>query len=460
MVSAHSLDTAAERLRARQQSGILCEHAARNKALTRLEQAVQSAESDILTALSRDFRKPYFESYSTEIAFIRSEIRQTQKHLKRWMRPRRAATPLFLQPASSRVEYEPWGAVLIMSPWNYPFQLALAPLISAIAAGNTVLLKPSELAPHTATVVESVIAAAFPDGEVETAVGGAEVAQELLDQQWDHIFFTGSTRVGKLVYQAAAKHLTPVVLELGGKSPCVVAADADLKTTARRIVWGKCVNAGQTCIAPDYVLVDNQIKDKLCTALAAEITRAYGPAPLESEDYASLISDEHYKRLEGFLGDGSIVSGGACDAATRRIEPTVLLDPSPQSPVMQEEIFGPILPVIGFDHIGEAEALIARNPNPLALYFFSRDRKAASRFLKRVPSGGAAINDTVMQVGNAALPFGGRGTSGIGQYHGQWGFETFSHKKGVLSQSLLIDPPVRYAPYSARQLSVIRKLLG
>lgn len=460
MVPAHSLKSSAQRLRDRQQSGILCERTARNAALTRLEKAIQAAETDLLTALSRDFRKPYFESYSTEIGFIRSEIRQARKRLKRWMRPQRAATPLFLQPASSRVEFEPWGAVLIMSPWNYPFQLALAPLISALAAGNTVLLKPSELAPHTATVVESIIASAFPDGEVETIVGGAEVAQDLLDQQWDLIFFTGSTRVGKLVYKAAAEHLTPVVLELGGKSPCVVAADAKLSSAARRIVWGKCVNAGQTCIAPDYILVDNHIKDQLCTALSEEITRAYGPAPLESEDYASLISDDHYKRLEQLLADGSIFSGGAYNAATRRIEPTILLDPSPESSVMQEEIFGPILPVIGFDHIGEAEAHIARNPNPLALYYFGRDRKAASRFLKRVPSGGAAINDTVMQVGNPALPFGGRGNSGIGQYHGQWGFETFSHKKGVFSQSLLIDPPVRYAPYSARQLSIIRKLLG
>ncbi len=461
---AHSLNASAERLRARQHSGILCEQGARTKALTRLDEAVQRAETELLDALRRDFRKPRFESYSTEIAFIRNEIRQTQRNLKRWMRPRRVATPLFLQPASSRVEYEPWGAVLIIAPWNYPFQLALAPVISALAAGNTVLLKPSELAPHTATVIESMVAAAFPDGEVETAVGGTEVAQELLRQQWDHIFFTGSTRVGKLVYKAAAEHLTPVVLELGGKSPCVVAADAELKTTARRVVWGKCVNAGQTCIAPDYLLVDNQIKDALCAALAAEITRAYGPAPLESDDFASIISDDHFRRLEGFLREGTreghIFSGGRCDPATRRVEPTILRDISPQSPIMQEEIFGPILPVLGFDHIGEAEAIIARNPNPLALYYFSRDRKAASRFLKRVPSGGAAINDTVMQVGNAALPFGGRGSSGVGLYHGRWGFETFSHKKGVFSQSLLLDPPLRYAPYSARQLSIIRKVLG
>ncbi|TVR92131.1 MAG: aldehyde dehydrogenase family protein [Spirochaetaceae bacterium] len=464
MVPAHSLNASAARLRTRQRSGLLCEFGARQQALTRLDGAIRRAETEIIDALTRDFRKPTFESYSTEIAFIRGEIAQTQRHLKRWMRPRRASTPLFLQPATSRVEFEPWGSVLIIAPWNYPFQLALAPVISALAAGNTIMLKPSELAPHTATVIESIVAAAFPNGEVETAIGGAEVARDLLDQQWDHIFFTGSTRVGRLVYQAAAKYLTPVVLELGGKSPCVVAADAELKTTARRIVWGKCVNAGQTCIAPDYVLVDNQIKDKLCTALSHEIERAYGPSPLESEDYASLISDNHFSRLAGFLKQGSkegrIFSGGRSDPAGRRIEPTIIRDPSPESPIMQEEIFGPILPVLGFDHIGEAESIIARNPNPLALYYFSRDRKAASRFLKRVPSGGAAINDTVMQVGNTALPFGGRGASGVGLYHGRWGFESFSHKKGVFSQSLLLDPPLRYAPYSERQLSIIRKVLG
>ena len=460
METALSIESSAERLRARQRSGLLCEVTARQNALTRLDSAIQTAEKDIIEALTQDFRKPPFESYSTEIAFIRSEISQTRRRLKRWMRPRRAATPLFLKPASSRIEFEPWGAVLIIAPWNYPFQLALAPVISALAAGNTVLLKPSELTPHTTTVIESIVAAAFPDGEVETAVGGADVAQQLLDQRWDLIFFTGSTRVGRLVYQSAAKHLTPVVLELGGKSPCVVAADSELKTAARRIVWGKCVNAGQTCIAPDYILVDNRIKDKLCTALAQEIERAYGPAPLESDDYASIITDDHFQRLERLLADGSIFSGGVCDSKSRRIEPTILLDPSPESPIMQEEIFGPILPVLGFNHIGEAEALIAQNPNPLALYYFSRDRKAASRFLKRVPSGGAAINDTIMHVANPALPFGGRGTSGVGHYHGQWGFETFSHKKGVLSQSLFLDPPLRYAPYSNRQLSIMRKALG
>jgi aldehyde dehydrogenase (NAD+) len=460
METALSIESSAERLRDRQRSGLLCELTARQNALTRLDSAIQMAEQDIIDALARDFRKPPFESYSTEIAFIRSEISQTRRRLRRWMRPRRTATPLFLKPASSRIEFEPWGAVLIIAPWNYPFQLALAPVISALAAGNTVLLKPSELTPHTATVIESIVAAAFPDGEVETAGGGADVAQQLLNQRWDLIFFTGSTRVGRLVYESAAKHLTPVVLELGGKSPCVVAADAELKTAARRIVWGKCVNAGQTCIAPDYILVDNRIKDKLCTALAQEIERAYGSSPLESEDYASIITDDHFKRLERLLADGSIFSGGVSNSQSRRIEPTILLDPSPESPIMQEEIFGPILPLLGFDHIGEAETLIARNPNPLALYYFSRDRKAASRFLKRVPSGGAAINDTVMHVANPALPFGGRGTSGVGHYHGQWGFETFSHKKGVLSQSLLLDPPLRYAPYSNRQLCIIRKVLG
>lgn len=426
--------------------------------LRQLKQAVLDHQDSLVEALSKDLRKPLLESYLTEIAGIQ-EIDYAIKHLKSWMKVRRASTPLQLFPAAARIYPEPLGVVLIISPWNYPVQLAISPLIGAIAAGNCAMLKPSEIAPHTSAALAKMIQATFDPAYISVVEGGVEASQELLEQPFDHILFTGSTQIGKIVMEAAAKHLTPVTLELGGKSPCIVDADVDLETATRRIAWGKFINAGQTCIAPDYVLVDQAIKSPFMEQITARIREFFGDNPAESPDFGRIVSDKHFHRLSNLLPYGEAVTGGTADAADRYIAPTVLDKPALDSPLMQEEIFGPILPVLEYENLEDAIAFINQRPKPLALYLFTRNPDKQQAILHQTSSGGVCINDTIMHISPYGLPFGGVGDSGMGSYHGKASFDTFSHYKSVLTRPFWLDVKLRYAPYGDK-IKLVKKLFG
>ncbi|MCU0524764.1 MAG: aldehyde dehydrogenase [Elainella sp. Prado103] len=426
--------------------------------LQALKQAVKAHQSEVLAALKADLNKPELEAYLTEIGVIK-EIDYAIKHLKAWMRPRSAAMPLEQQPAKGRIMPEPLGVVLIIGPWNYPFQLMLSPLVGAIAAGNCALLKPSEIAPQTSRVVARLIAHTFDPDYITTVEGGVEVSQAVLAERFDHIFFTGGTAIGKIVMAAAAQHLTSVTLELGGKSPCIVDREIQVEYTARRIVWGKLINAGQTCIAPDYLLVDREIKPALLAAMQAAVREFYGDDPSQSPDYARIVSDKHWQRLSQYLQDGQVLIGGETDATSRYIAPTILDQVSLDAPVMQEEIFGPILPVIAYDRLEEAIRLVRSKSKPLALYIFSRNKEVQTQILQQTSSGGVCINDTIMHIAPSALPFGGVGESGIGSYHGKASFDTFSHYKSVMVKNFWFDLKWRYAPYVGK-LELFKRLVG
>lgn len=439
-------------------SGQTRSHNFRLQQLRLLKQAVLDHQDSLIAALSQDLRKPLLESYLTEIAGIQ-EIDYAIKHLKSWMKIRRASTPLQLFPAAARIYPEPLGVVLIISPWNYPVQLAISPLIGAIAAGNCAMLKPSEIAPHTSAALAKMIEATFDPAYISVVEGGVEASQELLEQPFDHILFTGSAQIGKIVMEAAAKHLTPVTLELGGKSPCIVDADVDLETATRRIAWGKFINAGQTCIAPDYVLVDQAIKPQFIEQLTARIREFFGDNPAESPDFGRIVSDKHFHRLSNLLPYGEAVTGGAADAADRYIAPTVLDKPALDSPLMQDEIFGPILPVLEYENLEDAIAFINQRPKPLALYLFTRNSDKQQTVLHQTSSGGVCINDTIMHIAPYGLPFGGVGDSGMGSYHGKASFDTFSHYKSVLKRPFWLDIKLRYAPYGDK-IKLVKKLFG
>jgi acyl-CoA reductase-like NAD-dependent aldehyde dehydrogenase len=426
--------------------------------LQRLKQAVLDRQNALMDALRADLRKPQLESFLTEIGVVQ-EIDHALKRLKSWAKPQRVSVSLQQFPASAQIYPEPLGVALIISPWNYPVQLAISPLVGAIAAGNCVMLKPSEIAPHTSSAIASLIAETFDPAYICAVEGGVETSQDLLSQPFDHIFFTGSTHIGKVVMEAAAKHLTPVTLELGGKSPCIVDADTDLETTARRIAWGKFINAGQTCIAPDYLLVDRTIKPQLLERLQGCIREFYGDDPAASPDFARIVSDKHFQRLSNLLGAGKIIAGGETDADSRYIAPTIIDLDDPDVPVMADEIFGPILPVLEYNNLNEAIAFVNQRPKPLALYLFSRNHHRQEQVLQATSSGGVCINDTVIQVGVPSLPFGGVGHSGMGAYHGKASFDTFSHYKSVLRKPFWLDLKWRYAPY-ADKLKTIKKLLS
>lgn len=439
----------------------------RRAQLRALYDAVSAHEGELSRALADDLGKAPCESYSTEIGFVLSEIRHTLSHLRGWMKPRRVPTPITAFPASSRVCPEPKGSVLIIAPWNYPVLLALSPLTAALSAGNCAVLKPSELSPNTSAVLAKLIRSAFPEEYVAVREGDVSASTELLNLPFDHIFFTGSPRVGRIVMAAAAEHLTPVTLELGGKSPCIVDRTADLGLAARRIVWGKFLNAGQTCVAPDYLLVDAAVREELIGRMKEEITRLYGPAPLESPDYPKLISPRHLDRLCGLLDGeaegsaapwGNVLVGGEADRAGCRLAPTLLDGVTLDSPVMQEEIFGPILPILTFDRLEEAIALVRRFPKPLALYLFTRDRETERRVLAELPFGGGCVNDTIMHLVNPNLPFGGIGNSGMGAYHAHAGFDAFTHYKSVLRRGSRPDIPLRYPPYAGK-LRWVKRIL-
>ena len=423
-----------------------------------LRRAIVEREGDILQALKRDLGRPMVEGYASEIAIVLHEIDFALRNVATWAKPRKVRTPLMLFPGSSWVYPEPYGCALVIAPWNYPFQLAVSPLIGALAAGNCAVVKPSEAAPHTSRLIADMISNEFEPGYLAAVEGGAEETKALLEQRFDYIFFTGGTHVGKVVMAAAARHLTPVTLELGGKNPCIVDASADLDKAARRIAWGKFVNAGQTCIAPDFVLAEKSIKAALLARLAAAIESFYGAEPKTSPDFSRIVNDHHFERLRTLMGDGEIVVGGKTDAAQRYIAPTIVEGVSWDHAIMQEEIFGPILPVLHFDDLEAVMRTLEVKPKPLALYLFSEDRERQEQVLRRLSSGGACINDTFAQLLNLRLPFGGVGDSGMGSYHGMAGFETFSHSKSVVRRSTWVDPGIKYPPYTT-PLAVLRRVM-
>ena len=407
---------------------------------------MESNDAELLAALHADLGKSPHEAYTSEIAFLLGEIRHAIRHLPSWVKPERRKSPLIAWPAKSTVRREPFGVALIIGPWNYPLQLLLSPLVGAIAAGNCAILKPSEMAPHTAGLVDRLIRATFPEEFITSIQGGRETAEALLGEKFDTIFFTGSTRTGRAVMAAAARHLTPVTLELGGKCPCIVGEDAPVDLTARRIVWGKFMNAGQTCVAPDHVWVHQRIAPALLDAMKRTLVEFYGSSPKDSPDYGRIINAAHHERLTGYLNDGQIAFGGESDPASRYLAPTILTQPRLDSPVMTDEIFGPILPVIGFSDIGEVLQELRERPKPLAVYLFARDRALQERVLAGTESGGVCINDTILQILGADLPFGGVGDSGMGTYHGRAGFDCFTHQRAIMTRSLATDPKFRYPP--------------
>jgi aldehyde dehydrogenase (NAD+) len=419
----------------------------RKAMLQRLANAVVQEQDTISQALATDFHKPAFETYATETAIVLSEIKFILKYLDKWAKPRKVKPSLLNFPSKDFIYAEPYGVSLVMGAWNYPFQLTLSPLIGSMAAGGCTILKPSELTPATSQLIAELIKKHFPPEYITVVQGGPEVSQALLQLSFDKIFFTGSTAVGKLVAQAAASQLIPVTLELGGKSPCLVDETANLQVAAQRIVWGKFLNAGQTCVAPDYVLVQENVKGQLLEQLKKAILQFYTPNPQQSPDYARIINDRHFERLQKLLQQGTIFHGGQTDAQQRYVAPTLLTDVTWDQPVMQEEIFGPLLPVLTFKTLPEALHQINQREKPLALYFFSSDRAAQEMVLAQTSSGGACINDTLSHLANPHLPFGGVGASGQGNYHGKASFEAFSHQKSVLKKSFWPEVNLRYPPY-------------
>ncbi len=426
--------------------------------LKKLGQAITIHEKEILEALRKDLSKAPFEAYGTEIGMVREELKAVIKNLMRWTRPRRVKTSLMNFPSVSRIYSEPYGIVLIMSPWNYPFQLALSPLVGAIAAGNCAILKPSNYSPNTARIIELILTEVFPKEYVAVIQGGREANQSLLTQKFDYIFFTGSVEVGKTVMHAAAEHLTPVTLELGGKSPCIVDGTANLELAARRIVWGKYLNSGQTCVAPDYLLVQSSVKAQLIDRMKHYIIKFYGTDATKNENFPKIINEKHFNRLLALMEGEKVIIGGNSSRATMQIAPTILDHISWNSPVMQEEIFGPILPVLEFDCIEDIIPQINARPKPLALYYFTTSKTKEYKIIKNISYGGGCINDTVMHLGSTHMPFGGVGESGMGRYHGRDSFDTFSHKKSILKKSIRIDIPLRYPPYK-KDLGILKRIL-
>ncbi len=429
----------------------------RTAALRSLKERLVAFEPRLLQAMQADMGKPWFEAATAEIWAVQEELDYTLRHLTGWVRPRRVRTPLLHAPASSAIHPEPFGQVLIISPWNYPYLLLMSPLIGALAAGNVALLKPSEHAPRTAAVIEELVNGSFDPGLAHVINGGVEVARNLLSLPYDYIFFTGGTRVGRLVMKAAAEHLTPVTLELGGKSPVIVDASADLEVAASRIVWGKFFNAGQTCIAPDYVLAHASIRAKLVERMVRKTREYYGEDPSVSPHLARIINGHHFNRLKKLIDPQKVVYGGQAKDHQHYIAPTILDPVSPGDLVMEEEIFGPILPVLEYNSLEEAMRIVQLHPNPLALYLFTRDKRVEELVVSQVSFGGGCINDVVSHFANSDLPFGGRGSSGMGRYHGRHTFETFTHYKSILRRSLKPDVPLRYPPnrISERVMRVI-----
>lgn len=440
-------------------SGATLDLSFRKTQLKKLHTAIKKNEAAILAALAADMQKPDFEAYAGEVGFILEECSFVLRHFEKWAKPKRVPTPIAAWIAKSSIHYAPYGNSLIIGPWNYPFQLLIAPLIGAIAAGNTAILKPSEVALQTEAIIHQIISETFEPQFVATVCGGVATTTALLERRFDYIFFTGGTAIGKIVMTAAAKHLTPITLELGGKSPAIVDSDCDLDITAKRLVWGKFYNAGQTCVAPDYLLVQRDVKDELLKKMGKVVEQFFGADPLTSPHYAAIIDERHFDRLTTLLGTGKVWHGGQSDKKTRRIAPTILSDVSMSDPIMADEIFGPVLPVLAFDKLENAIAMVKQRPNPLALYFFSKNKTQQKRIINELAFGGGCINDTLLHLSNPHLPFGGIGPSGMGGYHGRFSFEVFSHKKGILNRMISFDPPVRYPPYQSYKSKLIRWMM-
>jgi len=430
----------------------------RAEQLAALERMMIECEQEFMDALKSDLGKHPQESWATEISYVLADAEYCRKNLQRWTRKRKVPTPMVGRPGKSWLQPEPLGVVLIIGAWNYPMQLVLAGLAAAIAAGNCAVLKPSELAPATSGAVARLVPRYLDSDCVKVVEGGVLETSALLELAWDHILYTGGGNVGRIVMAAAAKNLTPVTLELGGKSPCVVMPDADLETTARRIAWGKFTNAGQTCIAPDYLLVDAKTEKKLVPLLQQVVSEMFGENPEASESYGRIVNDRHFARLAGFMNSGDVAVGGQTNAEARYIAPTVLTGVSAESPVMQEEIFGPILPVVRADDLEASIRFIRAGDKPLAAYIFTNDTAAQERFLEKTSCGSTCVNDTMMFMAVDELPFGGVGPSGMGNYSGEYGFRTFSHMKAVMKRGWWPDFAVRYAPFSDKKFKLLRKL--
>ncbi|MEB2345050.1 MAG: aldehyde dehydrogenase family protein [Deltaproteobacteria bacterium] len=445
------------RLRATFDAGRTRPAAYRLAQLDRLRALLHENGDALVRALEADLRKPDPEGWVTDVGFAIGEIDIARKQLRRWMKPRRVATPLQIQPARSWIVPEPVGVVLVIAPWNYPVQLALAPLAAAIAAGNAALIKPSEVTPHVSAALAGLLPRYLDPDAYAIVEGGVAETQALLAERWDHIFYTGNGRVGRIVMAAAAKHLTPVTLELGGKSPCLVDEDVDLDVAARRIAWGKFLNCGQTCVAPDYVLVHEARERELVERLAHWVRTFYGDAPQQSPDLARIVNEQHVDRLAKLLESGTAVIGGQVDRADRYVAPTILRDVSPDSPVMQEEIFGPILPVLPVRDMEQAIGFVNARPKPLALYVFTRRQAVEEAVLERTSAGGVTVNAAIWHLANPNLPFGGVGESGMGAYHGKHGFDAMSHWKPVLKKSTRIDPKLGYPPYTKLEKALIKR---
>jgi len=422
-----------------------------------LKKAILSHEQEILDALKKDLNREPFDTYAAEIGIVLEEISFLVKHLPRWAAARRVKTSLANFPGSSRIYPEPYGIALILSPWNYPFQLAILPLAGALAAGNCAVVKSSAYSVHTSLVIEKMIRATFPEEYVSVVLGGREENRSLLEERFDYIFFTGSVAVGKTVMESAARHLTPVTLELGGKSPCIVDESASLAMAARRIVWGKFFNAGQTCVAPDYLMVHRDVKERLIAEIRSAAETFYGPGCDMPESFPRIVNEKHFDRLLGLLENEKVIFGGCADRASLRIGPTLVDQATWGSPLMQGEIFGPILPILEFGSLEEVIDQVNAHPKPLALYYFTTCKDREKRVLSRISFGGGCINDTVMHLASSYMPFGGVGESGMGQYHGKASFETFSHYKSILKKSNLLDIPLRYPTH--RNMNLLKRIL-
>lgn len=428
--------------------------------LKKLRDVLKSEEEKVFEALKKDLMKSSFESYVTEVAMVYDEINMHIKNIKKWSKKRRVKTPLVQFPAKSFIQLEPYGVVLIIGPFNYPFMLTMDPLIGAIAAGNTAVIKPSESAPETSKILKEILEKVFDEKYVlhVNPERGKEVVEELLKEKFDYIFFTGSATVGKIVMKAASQYLTPVTLELGGKSPCIIDKDCKLELASRRIVWGKLLNSGQTCVAPDYLYVHKDIEEKFIKKLEEEIKNQFGNNPLESEDYSKMVNEREFNRVLSYIDKEKLVFGGNYNRKTFQIEPTILKNVTWDDPVMEREIFGPIFPILTFENLDEVIRLVNSKDKPLALYYFSENKNKIKKVLNSTSSGGVTINDTLVHVSSSYLPFGGVGNSGMGEYHGKYSFDLFSNKKGVMNRKTFLDLKIRYAPFQ-NKLTIVKKIM-
>lgn len=426
--------------------------------LEKLKKSIIKYEGEIIDALKKDLNKSSFETYVTEIGTVIQEINHTIKHIRKWVRPKRVGTPIAQFISTSKIYSDPYGVALIISPWNYPFQLTMAPLIGSIAGGNCAVLKLSPYSANTSKIIDKIIGETFDENYIKVVQGGREVNKELLNEKFDYIFFTGGVSMGKIVMKAASKYLTPVTLELGGKSPCIIDETANLDLAAKRIIWGKLLNSGQTCIAPDYLLVHKSVKKQFIDKMKDYILKFYGNIPINSPDYPKIINLKHFNRLLGLIREEDIIFGGDYNEKTHQINPTILDNITWESKVMEEEIFGPIIPILEFEKFNNIIDEINKRPKPLALYLFTTSKEREKNVLKNISFGGGCINDTIVHVASTNMPFGGVGNSGMGGYHGKHTFDSFTHKKSVLKKSNLLDIPVRYAPFDGK-LNLIKKIM-